>query len=81
MNRPGNFRYLSGDERETTMKARIKKADLVIVFTESISHLAMWKAKSYIKQFNKTHSFTKKYGSRVICSKSLHFEKKCWRRK
>lgn len=74
--RSGNFRYLSGDEKETTMKARIKKADLVILFTESISHHAMWQAKSYIKQFHKMHSFTKNMGPEAFVRRASILKKK-----
>lgn len=60
--RNGNFQFLSGDEQKPTIISKIKKSDIIIVFTQSISHDAMNLTKAVCKEYNKVCSYTKNVG-------------------
>ncbi len=74
--RKGVFHSLSGDEKRPTIVSRIKKADLVIVFTQSISHDAMYLAKDVCKKYNKVCSYTKDIGATSLVRKLSIMKKK-----
>ena len=61
-NRAGLFHALTGDEKKSTIVSRIQWADIVVIYTESISHEAMYLAKETCKKHDVIHTFTKNCG-------------------
>jgi len=61
--RHGIFTFCSGDEPKDTLESKIKRADCVIVFTESISHDSMYFTKALCKKHSIIVSYTKNLGS------------------
>lgn len=61
--REGTFIFCTGDEPPMTIKSRLKKSDVVIVYTESIGHNGMNLAKAVCKEFDIPISYTKNIGN------------------
>lgn len=61
--RNGTFLFCSGDEPKNTLEGQLKKADFVVVFTESISHDSMYFTKTVCKKHNIAVSYTKNLGN------------------
>lgn len=61
--RKGVFIFCSGDEPKNTLESRIKKADFVVVYTESISHDSMYYTKAVCKKHQIMVSYTKNLGN------------------
>lgn len=61
--RGGNFLFLTGDETSTKINATVKKSDVVIVYTQSISHRGMYEVKQSCKEQDKKVSYTKNIGT------------------
>lgn len=61
--RGGQFVFCTGDEPKTTIKSRLKRSDAIVIFTESISHDAMYWSKEICKEFDIPVSYTKNLGS------------------
>lgn len=61
--RNGLFIFCSGDEPKNTLESKLKKADCVVVFTESISHDSMYFTKAVCKEHDITVSYTKNLGN------------------
>ncbi|HFD1725271.1 TPA: DUF2325 domain-containing protein [Enterococcus faecium] len=74
--RKGDYHSLSGDEQKATIVSRIKKADLVVVYTESISHEAMYLTKETCKKYEKVCGYTKSIGGIGLVRKLSEMKKK-----
>jgi len=61
--RKGTFIFCSGDEPKNTLEGKLKKADFVVVFTESISHDSMYFTKAVCKKHRIAVSYTKNLGN------------------
>ena len=62
-NRGGTFLHIQGKiENKEKINNIIKKADLVIVYTNFVGHFPMWHAKEAAKAYQKPISFTKANG-------------------
>ncbi|MCQ9209204.1 DUF2325 domain-containing protein [Granulicatella seriolae] len=60
--RDGTYSYLSGNESHASIISQIRKADLIMIYTQSISHEAMYLAKEHCKKMGKVHGYTKNIG-------------------
>ena len=58
--RAGEFIYCSGKERKSDLENKIRKASAVIVFTQYVSHEAMYSAKEFSKTYQIPISYTRK---------------------
>lgn len=61
--RNGHFIFCSGDEPKNTLESKLKKADCIVVFTESISHDSMHFTKAVCKKHHIAVSYTKNLGN------------------
>lgn len=61
--RGGKFLYLTGDETTKTIQTTVVKANLVIVYTQSIGHKGMHEVKAFCKEYCIPISFTKNIGT------------------
>lgn len=61
--RSGEFIYLNGDEPHKSLESKIPKADIVVIYTQSISHEAALLAKDICKKNNIVHTYTKNLGA------------------
>lgn len=66
--RDGTFIYLHGSESKKKIQTEVNKADVIIVYTQAISHHAMWGVKEQTKLINKDKatSYTKTLGSEMF---------------
>jgi len=74
--RSGNFIRLRGYEKRPTMVAKIKSADIVVVYTEAISHEAMYLTKDICKKYEIVHTFTKNCGKNQFVKRISSLKKK-----
>lgn len=76
LKRKGFFDFCSGDEPEKTIISKIRKSQIVIVYTESISHKAMHLAKETCKKEGIQISFTKNMGGSSFVKRVSQLKKK-----
>lgn len=74
--RSGKFTGLTGYEQRPTMVAKIKSADIVVVYTEAISHEAMYLTKDTCKKYNIVHTYTKNCGKSQFVKRISSLKKK-----
>lgn len=74
--RKGQFTALSGDENQDRIVSQIRRADLIVIYTESISHHAMYLAKDTCKKHAKVCSYTKNIGGKRLVRKLSDMRKK-----
>ena len=67
--RKGTFLFCTGDEPHDTIISKLRKSSCVIVYTESISHEAMYLTKDFCKQHQIPISFTKNIGSTLFVAR------------
>ncbi|EAC2412632.1 DUF2325 domain-containing protein [Listeria monocytogenes] len=67
--RCGTLLFSAGDEPHPTIISRLKKSHCVIVYTESISHEAMYLTKNFCKQQKIPISFTKNIGGSLFVAR------------
>lgn len=67
--RGGTLLFSSGDEPHQTIISRLKKSSCVIVYTESISHEAMYLTRDFCKQQQIPLSYTKNIGSTLFVAR------------
>lgn len=67
--RGGRLLFSAGDEPHPTIISRLKKSHCVIIYTESVSHEAMYLTKDFCKQQKIPISFTKNIGSSLFVAR------------
>lgn len=67
--RGGILEYFSGNEPKETIISRLKIADLVAIYTESISHSAMNLVKENCKKYDIKYLCTKNIGGSILVKK------------
>ncbi|MBC2258794.1 DUF2325 domain-containing protein [Listeria booriae] len=67
--RGGILEYFSGNEPKETIISCLNNADLVVIYTESISHSAMKLVKEHCKKYDIKYLCTKNIGGSILVKK------------
>lgn len=62
----GNFFYLSGNESVDELSLEIKKADVIIIFIDSVGHDGMFKIRNVSKEFDTPILYSKSVDSETL---------------
>lgn len=74
--RKGIFLYLTGDESEKRIRATVRKADMIVVYTQSVGHQGMYTVKEFSKRYEIPTSYTKTIGVHSFIERCRYLLKK-----